>query len=105
LPIDLQYRAVLDSNLSDMHAEHAAVHCAGGRPAGARVAPILPVVERDDLVDRLPPRPRLRPSLVQTGLHPLDGARHLRTLGHERLAGIERCILYIEARMPSSAAP
>jgi hypothetical protein len=28
------------------------------------------------------------PSLVQTGMHALDGARHLRALGHERLAGL-----------------
>jgi hypothetical protein len=28
------------------------------------------------------------PSLARTGLHPLDGARHLRALGHERLAGL-----------------
>jgi hypothetical protein len=26
--------------------------------------------------------------LTVTGFHPLDGARHLRTLGHERLAGL-----------------
>ena len=26
------------------------------------------------------------PSLVKTGFHPLDGARHIRSLGHERLA-------------------
>ena len=26
--------------------------------------------------------------LAVTGFHPLDGARHLRTLGHERLAGL-----------------
>jgi hypothetical protein len=28
------------------------------------------------------------PSLADTGLHALDGARHLRTLGQERLAGL-----------------
>jgi hypothetical protein len=28
------------------------------------------------------------PALVDTELHALDGARHLRTLGHERLAGL-----------------
>ncbi len=28
------------------------------------------------------------PALVVTGCHPLDGARHLRELGHERLAGL-----------------
>jgi len=28
------------------------------------------------------------PSLAQTGLHALDGARHLRALGQERLAGL-----------------
>jgi hypothetical protein len=28
------------------------------------------------------------PSLVETGLHALDGARHVRVLGHERLAGL-----------------
>jgi hypothetical protein len=28
------------------------------------------------------------PELAVTGFHPLDGARHLRTLGHERLAGL-----------------
>jgi HD superfamily phosphodiesterase len=28
------------------------------------------------------------PALVETGFHALDGARHLRALGHERLAGL-----------------
>ena len=28
------------------------------------------------------------PALVATGFHPVDGARHLRELGHERLAGL-----------------
>jgi HD superfamily phosphodiesterase len=28
------------------------------------------------------------PALVVTGFHPIDGARHLRDLGHERLAGL-----------------
>jgi hypothetical protein len=28
------------------------------------------------------------PELALTGFHPLDGARHLRVLGHERLAGL-----------------
>lgn len=28
------------------------------------------------------------PELATTGFHPLDGARHLRVLGHERLAGL-----------------
>ena len=28
------------------------------------------------------------PELVVTGFHPLDGARHLEALGHERLAGL-----------------
>ena len=28
------------------------------------------------------------PELAVTGFHPLDGARHLRSLGHERLAGL-----------------
>ncbi len=28
------------------------------------------------------------PELAITGFHPLDGARHLRVLGHERLAGL-----------------
>lgn len=28
------------------------------------------------------------PALAITGFHPLDGARHLRELGHERLAGL-----------------
>jgi HD superfamily phosphodiesterase len=28
------------------------------------------------------------PELAMTGFHPLDGARHLRALGHERLAGL-----------------
>jgi hypothetical protein len=28
------------------------------------------------------------PVLVETGFHPIDGARHLRTLGHERLAAL-----------------
>ena len=29
------------------------------------------------------------PSLTGTGFHPIDGARHLRSLGHERLARLE----------------
>ncbi len=28
------------------------------------------------------------PALVVSGFHPIDGARHLRELGHERLAGL-----------------
>ncbi len=28
------------------------------------------------------------PSLIETGMHALDGARHLRAVGHERLAGL-----------------
>src|SRR6266540_3850423 len=37
------------------------------------------------------------PALVQTGPHPLDGARHLRALGLERLAGL---VAYTPAPVP-----
>jgi hypothetical protein len=54
-----------------------------------QVTPFLPAYERDDLVAAAYLHDLgSAPALVQTGLHPLDGARHLRALGRERLAGL-----------------
>src|SRR5436190_12267681 len=54
-----------------------------------RVAAILPADERDELVAVAYLHDLgYAPALVQTGLPPLDGARHLRALGRERLAGL-----------------
>jgi hypothetical protein len=54
-----------------------------------RVAAILPAGERDELLAAAYLHDLgYAPALVRTGLHPLDGARHLRALGHERLAGL-----------------
>jgi HD superfamily phosphodiesterase len=65
------------------------LHVRGVARQAQRVASILPADERDDLVAAAYLHDLgYAPSLVQTGLHPLDGARHLRALGHERLAGL-----------------
>ena len=64
-------------------------HVQGVAGQARRVAPILPlaagrVLVRAAYVHDL----GYAPALVETGLHALDGARHLRALGHERLAGL-----------------
>lgn len=45
------------------------------------------------------------PALVQTGFHPLDGARFVRAAGYERLAGLVRIIQQLERRPRSSVSP
>jgi HD superfamily phosphodiesterase len=65
------------------------LHVKGVARQARRVASILPVEERDGLVAAAYLHDLgYAPALVATGLHPLDGARHLRALGHERLAGL-----------------
>lgn len=65
------------------------LHVQGVARHAQRVVPILPTDERDDLVAAAYLHDLgYAPVLVQTGLHPLDGARHLLALGHERLAGL-----------------
>ena len=65
------------------------LHVQGVARQARRIAPILPANERDELVAAAYLHDLgYAPGLVQTGLHPLDGARHLRALGHERLAGL-----------------
>jgi hypothetical protein len=64
-------------------------HVRGVARQAAWVSIILPPSERDVLVAAAYLHDLgYAPSLVRTGLHPLDGARHLRALGHERLAGL-----------------
>jgi hypothetical protein len=54
-----------------------------------RTAGILPPNEREVLVAAAYLHDLgYAPSLAVTGLHALDGARHLRAIGHERLAGL-----------------
>jgi hypothetical protein len=65
------------------------LHVQGVARQAQRVAAVLPAGERDELVAAAYLHDLgYVPSLVQTGLHPLDGARHLRALGRERLAGL-----------------
>ncbi len=65
------------------------LHVQGVARRAQRVASAIPAEDRDDLVAAAYLHDLgYAPSLVQTGLHPLDGARHLRTLGRERLAGL-----------------
>jgi HD superfamily phosphodiesterase len=64
-------------------------HVQGVARQAQRVSPILPAGDRDVLLAAAYLHDLgYAPSLVKTGLHPLDGARHLRALGHERLAGL-----------------
>jgi len=64
-------------------------HVQGVARQARRVTPILPADERDELVVAAYLHDLgYAPPLVKTGLHPLDGARHLRALGRERLAGL-----------------
>ncbi len=65
------------------------VHVRGVARQAAQVSVILPPSERDVLLAVAYLHDLgYAPSLVETGLHALDGARHLRGLGHERLAGL-----------------
>jgi HD superfamily phosphodiesterase len=65
------------------------LHVQGVTRQAQRVTPILAVSDRDVLLAAAYLHDLgYAASLVQTDLHPLDGARHLRALGHERLAGL-----------------
>ncbi len=64
-------------------------HVQGVARQAERVAAILPADDRDLLLAAAYLHDLgYAPSLARTGLHSLDGARHLRALGHERLAGL-----------------
>ena len=65
------------------------LHVQGVTRQAQRVASILAAGDRDVLLAAAYVHDLgYAPALVQTDLHPLDGARHLRALGHERLAGL-----------------
>jgi HD superfamily phosphodiesterase len=65
------------------------LHVQGVTRQAKRVVPILPAADQDVLLAAAYLHDLgYAPALAQTGLHPLDGARHLRALGHERLAGL-----------------
>jgi hypothetical protein len=62
-------------------------HVQGVVRQAQEVAAILPAEEREVLIAAAYLHDLgYAPALVQTGFHALDGARHLRALGHERLA-------------------
>jgi hypothetical protein len=64
-------------------------HVQGVARLARRVSVILPPSEGDVLLAAAYVHDLgYAPSLVETGLHALDGARHLRALNHERLAGL-----------------
>jgi HD domain len=64
-------------------------HVQGVARQADRVTLILPPEDRPVLVQAAYVHDLgYTPSLVETGMHALDGARHLRALGHERLAGL-----------------
>ncbi len=64
-------------------------HVQGVARQARRVAVILPAEERNALVGAAYLHDLgYAPTLATTGLHALDGARHLRALGYERLAGL-----------------
>jgi hypothetical protein len=64
-------------------------HVQGVVRQAERVAAILPAKEREVLVAGAYLHDLgYAPALTETGFHALDGARHLRALGHERLAGL-----------------
>ena len=78
------YAAELLAPLGDRWA-----HVEGVVRQARRVAVILPSEEQEVLVAAAYLHDLgYAPSLAATGLHALDGARHLRALGHERLAGL-----------------
>ena len=65
------------------------LHVQGVARQAQQVGSILPADERGALVVAAYLHDLgYAPALVQTGLHALDGARHLRALGRERLAGL-----------------
>jgi hypothetical protein len=64
-------------------------HVRGVARQASRVSVALPPGDRDVLIAAAWLHDLgYAPSLAHTGLHALDGARHLRTLGQERLAGL-----------------
>jgi len=64
-------------------------HVQGVVRQAQEVAAILPAEEREVLVAAAYLHDLgYAPALIETGFHALDGARHLRALGHERLAGL-----------------
>ncbi len=64
-------------------------HVQGVARQASQVSVILPPSERDVLVAAAYLHDLgYAPPLAETGLHALDGARHLRALGYERLAGL-----------------
>ena len=64
-------------------------HVQGVVRQAQEVSAILPAEEREVLVAAAYLHDLgYAPALVETGFHALDGARHLRALGHERLAGL-----------------
>jgi HD superfamily phosphodiesterase len=64
-------------------------HVQGVARQAHEITAILPAEEREMLVAAAYLHDLgYAPALVQTDLHALDGARHLRGLGHERLAGL-----------------
>jgi hypothetical protein len=64
-------------------------HVQGVVRQALEVAAILPAEEREVLVAAAYLHDLgYAPALVETGFHALDGARHLRALGYERLAGL-----------------
>ena len=66
-------------------------HVQGVVRQAQEVSAILPAEEREILVAAAYLHDLgYAPALAETGFHALDGARHLRALGHERLAGVER---------------
>jgi len=78
------YAAELVSPLGDRWA-----HTQGVVRQAHLVAAILPPEEREVLIAAAYLHDLgYAPSLALTGLHALDGARHLRAIGHERLAGL-----------------
>jgi HD domain len=64
-------------------------HTAGVAEQARQVGRVVDQVERDALVASAYLHDLgYAPALAVTGCHALDGARHLRGLGHERLAGL-----------------
>jgi hypothetical protein len=64
-------------------------HTVGVAERARRVGVVLDEAERDVLVAAAFLHDvGYAPALVVTGFHPIDGARHLRELGRERLAGL-----------------
>ena len=64
-------------------------HVQGVVRQARRVSPILPAADGDVLLAAAYLHDLgYAPCLVETGMHALDGARHLRAVGQERLAGL-----------------